>query len=128
MLVMATLKLGRARRGEERQLRFDVGKLRNPDVEKALKLGLQKKKEERLDLIGHMRNYWNKKLQCSKEQLQTKYSELDRGLKTNARADKKALTEKLADDAEEAAQKQDMATMYKITKSLAGGFKTMMFQ
>ena len=59
MLVMATLslKLGRARRGEERQLRFDVGKLRNPDVEKALKLGLQKKKEERLHLIGHMRNY-----------------------------------------------------------------------
>ena len=40
MLVMATLslKLRSARRGEERQLRFDVGKLSNPDVEKAFKL------------------------------------------------------------------------------------------
>ena len=40
ILVMATLslKLRRARRGEGRQLIFDVGKLRNPDVEKAFKL------------------------------------------------------------------------------------------
>ena len=37
MLVMATLslKLRKAKRGEERQLRFDVGKLRSPNVEKA---------------------------------------------------------------------------------------------
>ena len=40
MLVMATLslKLRRARKREERQLRFDVGKLRNPDVKKTFKL------------------------------------------------------------------------------------------
>lgn len=40
MLVMAplSLKLRKAKRGEEKQLRFDVGKLRNPDVEKAFKL------------------------------------------------------------------------------------------
>ena len=40
VLLMATLslKLRSVRRGEERQLRFDVGKLRNPDVEKAFKL------------------------------------------------------------------------------------------
>ena len=39
MLVMATLslKLRSVRKEEERQLRFDVGKLRNPDVEKAFK-------------------------------------------------------------------------------------------
>ena len=36
---------------------------------------------------------------------------------------KKEFMEKLADEVEEAAQKQDMATLYKITKSLAGGFK-----
>ena len=55
------------------------------------------------------------KSQCLKEQVQTKYSELDREVKKKARADNKAFTEKLADDAEEAAQKQDMATLYKIT-------------
>ena len=40
MFVMATLslKLRRARRGEERKLRFDIAKLRNPDVEKAFNL------------------------------------------------------------------------------------------
>ena len=39
MLVMATLslKLRSVWRGEGRQLRFDVGKLRNPDLEKAFK-------------------------------------------------------------------------------------------
>ena len=50
------------------------------------------------------------KSQRLKEQLQTKHSELDREVKKKARADKKALTQKLAHDAEEAAQKQDMAT------------------
>ena len=40
MFVMATLslKLRRTRRGEERKLRFDIVKLRNPDVEKAFNL------------------------------------------------------------------------------------------
>ena len=89
MLVMATLslKLRKTRRGEERQLRFDVGKLRKPDVEKAFKIGVrncfnilqdeqeltidnqaltevskkildyEKKEEERLDYVGHMENY-----------------------------------------------------------------------
>ena len=50
------------------------------------------------------------KSQRLKEQLQTKYFELDREVKKKARVDEKALTEKLADDAEEAAQKQDIAT------------------
>ena len=63
------------------------------------------------------------KSQCVIEQIQTKYSELDREVKKKERADNKAFTEKLADDAEEAAQKQDMDTLYKIIKSLAGGFK-----
>ena len=58
-----------------------------------------------------------------KEQLQTTYTKLDHEVKRKARADKKAFMEKLADEAEEAAQKQDMAMLFKITKSLAGGFK-----
>ena len=40
ILVMATLslKLRKTKRGEKRQLRFNVGKLSNPDVEKASKI------------------------------------------------------------------------------------------
>ena len=63
------------------------------------------------------------KSQCLKEKVQIRYSEIDREVKKKARADKTAFTETLADGAEEAAQKQDMPTLYKITKSIAGGFK-----
>ena len=67
------------------------------------------------------------KSQCLKEQLLTTYSKLDSEVKKRARTDKKAFMDKLADEVEEGAQKQDMATLYKITKSLAatvaGGFK-----
>ena len=85
-----------------------------------------------MDYIGHKtidrRRKVTKKAQEAKsqrlkEQLQTTYSELDREVKKRARADKKAFMEKLADEAEEAAQKQDMATLYRITESLGGGFK-----
>ena len=51
------------------------------------------------------------KSQRMKEQLQIRYSIMD------------AFIENLADDAETAAQMQHMATLYKITKVLAGGFK-----
>lgn len=61
------------------------------------------------------------KSQRLKKQLQTTYSELDREVKKRARANKKAFMEKLAGEAEEAAQKQDMATQYKITKTRLGG-------
>ena len=39
------------------------------------------------------------------------------------KADKRAFIENLADEAEMAAQMQNMATLYKITKALAGGFR-----
>ena len=58
-----------------------------------------------------------------KEQPQAKYSELDHEGKKRVRADKKAFMEKLGNKAEEAAQKPDMAKLYKITTSLACGFK-----
>ena len=51
------------------------------------------------------------KSQRIKEQLQTIYSILD------------AFIDNLADDAETTAQMQHMATLYKITKELAGGYK-----
>ncbi|XP_048743102.2 uncharacterized protein LOC125656542 [Ostrea edulis] len=46
------------------------------------------------------------------------------GVKRSARADRKAYTEKLAYEAEQAASKQDMQTLYRITKTLAGKFQS----
>ncbi|XP_068671094.1 uncharacterized protein [Montipora foliosa] len=108
MLEMAalSLKLRKTKRGEERQLR-------NPAVEKSLKMKRRKVKKKALEA----------KSRRLKEKLQTTYSELDREVKRRTRGDKKAFMEKLAEEVEEAAQKQDMGTLYKITKSLAGGFK-----
>ncbi|XP_062611962.1 uncharacterized protein LOC134273760 [Saccostrea cucullata] len=59
-----------------------------------------------------------------KDQLQAEYRTIDKEVKKNARADRKAYTEKLANEAEQAASKQDMQTLYRITKALAGKFQT----
>ena len=63
------------------------------------------------------------KSQRIKNQLQTRYSTLDKEVKRKTKADKRAFIENVADKAETAAQMQNMATLYKITKALAGGFK-----
>ena len=63
------------------------------------------------------------KSQRIKNQLQTRYSTLDKEVKRKTKADKRAFIENLADEAETAAQMQNMATLYKITKALDGGFK-----
>ena len=63
------------------------------------------------------------KSQRIKNQLQTRYSTLDKEVKIKTKANKRALIENLADEAETAAQMQNMATLYKITKALAGGFR-----
>ena len=44
--------------------------------------------------------------------------------KKSARQDRKYLVEKLAQDAEEAAKIQNMGTLYRITKTLSGGFRS----
>ena len=44
-------------------------------------------------------------------------------MKRQTKAEKKAFIEKLADEAEVAAQTQNIATLYKITKILVGGFR-----
>ena len=58
-----------------------------------------------------------------KNQLHTRYSTLDKEVKGKTKADKRAFIENLADEAETAAQMQHMATLYKITNTLARGFK-----
>ena len=72
-----------------------------------------------------------KKINDTKSQrikvLHTRYSILDKEVKRKTKADKRAFIENLADEQETAAQMQNMATLYKITKALAGGFKTVTF-
>ena len=137
-----SLKLRKTKRGEERQLR-------NPGVEKSLKNEVRNRfnilqeeqeltinsfnnaltveKEDTWKIIDRRRKVKKKALEAKsrrlKEKLQTTYSELDHEVKKRTRGDKKAFMEKLAEEVEEAAQKQDMGTLYKITKSPAGGFK-----
>lgn len=50
-----------------------------------------------------------------------RYSELDREMKTLAKKDKKAYIKRLAEEAEDAAGRQDLKTMYRITKTIKGG-------
>ena len=69
------------------------------------------------------KNIKDTKSQRIKNQLQARYSTLDKEVKRKTKADKRAFIENLADEAETAAQMQNMATLYKITKALAGGFK-----
>ena len=55
-----------------------------------------------------------------KDQLRGNYSLLDREVKSLAKADKRAYVDGLADEAEAAVGRQDVRTLYKITKVLSG--------
>ena len=92
----------------------------------------RRKKEEWIstktwDMIGKRKAIKNKLLSAKsprlKENLKRTYSEQDKEVKKSAKKDKKDYIERLATDAEEAAARQDMGTLYRISKSLSGGFK-----
>ena len=55
-----------------------------------------------------------------KEQLKQKYTDLDKEVKALTKKDKTEYVEEMANKAEEAARRQDLGTLYKITKSLNG--------
>ena len=55
-----------------------------------------------------------------KNQLRAQYSELNKEVKKLCRGDKKSFVDKLANEAEEAANRQDLKALYKITKTLNG--------
>jgi hypothetical protein len=57
-----------------------------------------------------------------KEQLKITYSQQDKDVKRSARTDKRYHIDKLATEAETAAAKKDMKTVYQITKTLSGGY------
>ena len=73
------------------------------DERRAMKLRINSTKSERI-----------------KDQLRGNYSLLDREVKSLAKADKRAYVDGLADEAEAAAGRQDVRTLYKITKVLSG--------
>ena len=96
-------------------------------------LGLRKRKKEEWistetwDMIEKRRETKRKLLSTKssrlKDQLKETYSKQDKHIKKSSRKDKKAYIDNLAHEAEEAASKQDMGTLYRITKTLSGGFR-----
>ena len=76
-----------------------------------------KKIEDRRQIKAKINNARSERL---KEQLQTKYSVKNKEVKKSARQDRKVYYEELASEAEEAARRREIGTVYKITKELAG--------
>ena len=58
----------------------------------------------------------------AREQLRAEYSNLDKDVKRMAKADKKAYVDSLADEAEQAAGRQDFRSLYSITRTLNGKY------
>ena len=79
-----------------------------------------KKIDERKQTKEKINNTRSERL---KEKHRSFYSELNKQVKRMTRADKKDYIEKLADEAEEAAGRNDLKTLYKIDKQLNNGFK-----
>ena len=79
-----------------------------------------KKIDERRQTKEKINNTRSERL---KEQHRSFYSELNKQVKRMTRTDKKDYIEKLADEAEEAAGRNDLKTLYKINKQLNNGFK-----
>ena len=79
-----------------------------------------KKIDERRQTKEKINNTRSERL---KEKHRSFYSELNKQVKRMTRADKKDYIEKLADEAEEAAGRNDLKTLYKINKQLSNGFK-----
>ena len=58
----------------------------------------------------------------AREQLRAEYSNLDKDVKRMAKADKKAYVDNLADEAEQAAGRRDLRSLYSITRTLNGKY------
>ena len=76
------------------------------------------------DKIGQMKGIkkmlLNTKSPRLKKILSREYSQNDKEVKKRARADKRTYIENLEEDAEEAARRKDMKSLYQITKKLKG--------
>ena len=78
---------------------------------------IEERKEEKKKIL-------TTKSERMKARLQLSYRALDKEVKKRARADRKAHIEKIAEEAETAASKQDMGTLYKLTRTLTRGFQS----
>ena len=74
-----------------------------------------KRIEERKTIKSKILNTKSKRIQ---ELLQKEYSSKDKEIKRSARQDKRAYADKLAEEAETAAQKGELSIVYRITKQL----------
>ena len=158
------LKLRKAKKGEQRNPRLDVAKLKDPLVKRSFQIELRNRfnllnDQQELDIdrfnqevlgagkkvLGTARRKkeqwiseqtWEKiterkevkkkllqaKSERLKQQLRDKYTALDKNVKKQAKTDKRNYIDNLATEAENAAARQDMGTLYRITKTLTGGF------
>ena len=156
------LKLRKAKVGEQRQQRFDITKLQNPETKQKFKLALKNnfsllqeetemtihKFNEAIKLAGeNILGYrkskkeewistatWDKieqrkeikkrllstKSPRLKEKIAKEFSQKNREVKSGAKVDRRMYVEKLATEAEEAAMKNDLKSLYTITKKLRG--------
>ena len=84
--------------------------------------------DETLKRIEQRKEAKRKSLSAKSERLRDKwrgeYKELDKLVKRESKTDKSAYIEKLADETERAASKQDMQTLYRLTKTLIGKFQS----
>ena len=90
---------------------------KNKQCKKWIRDDTWRKIEERRQIKAKINNARSERL---KEQLQTKYSIKNKEVKKSARQDRKVYYEELASEAEEAARRREIGTVYKITKELAG--------
>ena len=81
--------------------------------------GTWKKIEERRKLKERSLNTKSKRIQ---EQVEAEYKIKDKEVKKSARADKRTYIEEMAQEAEQAAIRGEMSTVYKITKQLCGSY------
>ena len=79
---------------------------------------------ETTNLIDKRRNLKQKMNNCNEQEelrrVTREHSDTNKEVKKSARRDKRAYNETLATEAEEAAEKRDLSTLYKITRTLSG--------
>ena len=95
-------------------------------------LGFKRRKKEewirtktwdKIDERKTIKNQMNAtKSERIRNRLKSKYSDLNKEVKKLCRGDKKAFVENLANEAEQAAVKQDLKTLHTITKTLTGKY------
>ena len=151
--IRCKLKLRRVAKKNHRALPLDVRKLKDPNVRRTYQTEIRNRFAVLLDqqendlykfnqtlveagkkVLGPRRrkkeewittDTWKKIEDRLKAQMKESYCTLDKEVKRSTRADKKRYIEKIAEEAETAASKQDMGSLYKLTKSLTkSGFQS----